>query len=146
MRFDCTRLNHLKSVLFNHFCLLKWWFFFIQPNTFLFWCFFPRNPKQFHVSMLSSYIFFYLLKNFIYLFLERGKGREKERERNIDVWEKHWLPLAHTPTRDRTRNPGTCPDWELNRPPFTLQEDTQSTEPHRSGLLIHFKETSGRMG
>ena len=33
--------------------------------------------------------FFFLLKNFIYLFLERGKGREKERERNINR-----LPLA----------------------------------------------------
>ena len=26
------------------------------------------------------------------LFLDRGKGREKERERNINVW----LPLMHT--------------------------------------------------
>ena len=25
------------------------------------------------------------LKDFMYLFLERGEGREKERERNIDV-------------------------------------------------------------
>ena len=32
--------------------------------------------------------FFRLL--FIYLFVERGEGREKERERNMDVW----LPLA----------------------------------------------------
>ena len=32
----------------------------------------------------------YVLKDFIYLFLERGEGREKERERNINVW----LPLA----------------------------------------------------
>ena len=30
-------------------------------------------------------------KNFIYLFLERGEGREKEREINIRVW----LPLMH---------------------------------------------------
>ena len=29
-------------------------------------------------------------KYFIYLFLERGEGREKERERNINVW----LPLV----------------------------------------------------
>ena len=34
--------------------------------------------------------FFYFLKRF-YLFSERGEGREKERERNINVW----LPLAH---------------------------------------------------
>ena len=29
-------------------------------------------------------------KDFTYLFLERGEGREKERERNINVW----LPLV----------------------------------------------------
>ena len=29
--------------------------------------------------------------DFIYLFLERGGGKEKEWERNINVW----LPLAH---------------------------------------------------
>ena len=27
----------------------------------------------------------------LFIFLERGKGREKKRERNINVW----LPLAH---------------------------------------------------
>ena len=27
-----------------------------------------------------------MLKYFIYLFLERGEGREKEREKNISVW------------------------------------------------------------
>ena len=32
----------------------------------------------------------YFFKDFIYLFLERGEGREKEREKNINVL----LPLA----------------------------------------------------
>ena len=32
-------------------------------------------------------------KDFIYLVLERGKGREKKRERNINVW----LLLMHPP-------------------------------------------------
>ena len=31
------------------------------------------------------------LKDFSYLFLDRGEGREKERERNMNVW----LPLVH---------------------------------------------------
>ena len=35
-------------------------------------------------------------KEGIYLFLERGEGREKERERNIDVREKHRLVASHT--------------------------------------------------
>ena len=38
-------------------------------------------------------------KDFIYLFLERGEGREKERERNINVW----LPLTCP------HNWGPCP-------------------------------------
>ena len=40
-------------------------------------------------SNLLLYIFSFF-KDFIYLFLERGEGREKERERNINVW----LPLT----------------------------------------------------
>ena len=45
---------------------------------------------------ITSFIFF---KDFIYLFLERGEGRKKERERNIDQ-----LPLACAPTRDLACN------------------------------------------
>ena len=36
-------------------------------------------------------IYFSVLNYFIYLFLERGEGREKDRERNINVC----LPLTH---------------------------------------------------
>ena len=43
-------------------------------------------------SIMLSYSFFF--KDFIYLFLERGEGRE----RSINVW----LPLMHLP-------PGTWP-------------------------------------
>ena len=39
---------------------------------------------------ITSPVIALLFKDFIYLFLERGEGREKERERNINVW----LPLA----------------------------------------------------
>ena len=44
--------------------------------------------------------------HFIYLFIylsERGEGREKERERNIDVREKHQLGASHT-----------CSNWGQN--------------------------------
>ena len=39
------------------------------------------------------------MKYSIYLFLERGEGREKERERNMDVQEKHQSDgcLSHAP-------------------------------------------------
>ena len=43
------------------------------------------------MSGLKKLWYIYFLKDFIYLFLERGEGREKGRERNINVW----LPLAH---------------------------------------------------
>ena len=46
-------------------------------------------------------------KNFIYLFLERGRERQREGR-------KHQCVVAsHTPTTgDLARNPGMCPDWE----------------------------------
>ena len=47
------------------------------------------------------------LKDFIYLFVERGEGRE----RNTNVW----LPLVHPLTGDLAHNPGMRPDWELNK-------------------------------
>ena len=66
-------------------------------------------------------------KGFIYLFLER-EGREKERERNVNVW----LPLVH-PLRHK---PGMSPDWELNWRLFGSQAGTQSTEPPQPGHLL----------
>ena len=45
-------------------------------------------------------------KDFTYLFLERGEGREKEREININMW----LPVTRPQTGDLATNPGMCPD------------------------------------
>ena len=58
----------------------------------------------------------YFFTDFIYLFLKRGEGKEKE-ERNIDVRETGISCLSHTPrlgNRAQPRNPGMCPDWESN--------------------------------
>ena len=42
---------------------------------------------------------YYFFKDLIYLFLERGGGREKERETNINVWlPLTWPPLETRPT------------------------------------------------
>ena len=50
----------------------------------------------------------YLFKDFIYLFLERGREGERQGE-------KHWLVASHTPPiQDLAHNPGVCPDWESN--------------------------------
>ena len=54
----------------------------------------------------------------ICLFLERGEGREKERER-----------ISHF------HNPATCPVWELNQRTFGSQSSGQSSEPHQAGLI-----------
>ena len=60
------------------------------------------------------------------LFLERGEGRDKERERNIDVQEIHQLVDSCTPsTGDLALNPGMCPDWESNQQCFGSQAGTQ---------------------
>ena len=69
-------------------------------------------------TKLSSLLFLgtlYFFKDFIYLFLKRGEEREKEMERNIDATKKHQLVASRTRCdQDRTRNPGTCPDWKSN--------------------------------
>ena len=57
---------------------------------------------------------------FIY-FLGRWERREKEIERNINVWEIHRLVASHmAPTRDLALNPGMHRDLELNWRPFGL--------------------------
>ena len=47
-----------------------------------------------------------------YLFIFRERGREGERER-----QKHQCVVASCvpPTRDVAHNLGMCPDWELNQ-------------------------------
>ena len=76
---------------------------------------------------------------YFYLFLERGEGMEKERERYTNMQEKHWLVASHmSPTEDLAHNLGMYPDWELNQWPLGSQASTQSTKPHQPGLIITF--------
>ena len=70
-----------------------------------------------------------IFKKILCIYFQRGEGREKERERNINVW----LPLACPPTEDLACNSGMCPDWESNERLFGLQAGAQSTEPHQPG-------------
>ena len=72
-----------------------------------------------------------MFKYFIYLFLDRREGKEKERERNINVW----LPLEHPLL-------GTWPTTEAcaltgnqTGDPFVCRCCTQSTEPHQPGMF-----------
>ena len=74
---------------------------------------------------IPSFIFLLLKNVFIYLFLERGKGREEERGRNTDGWDKHRsVAFARALTGAQTRNPGMCPvqapNWWPSRAIFLL--------------------------
>ena len=76
-------------------------------------------------SSLIVSLRFYLFFN---LFLERGEGREKERERNIRGLVKHQtVAFPMLPTRYLTCNPGS--DLELN---------SQPTEPYQPGPFSSF--------
>ena len=50
-------------------------------------------------------VFFF--KDFIYLFLDRGRKAEREEEKHQCV-----VASRTPPTGDLARNPGMCPDWE----------------------------------
>ena len=58
---------------------------------------------------------------YIYLFLDRKEGREKERERNINVW----LPLASPLLGTWPATQACALAWESNQRPFDLQASTQ---------------------
>ena len=64
-------------------------------------------------------------------FWEQGRDREREGEKHQYV-----VAFCMPPTGDLARNPGMCPDWELNQGPFGSQAGTQSTEPHQPGHII----------
>ena len=46
------------------------------------------------------------------------------------------------PTGYLARNPGMCPDWDLNRWPFDSQASAQSTEPRQPEFIVIFKKMS----
>ena len=73
--------------------------------------------KSFFKESFLQWSVLIFLKDFIYLFLEKGGGREKKRERNINVW----LPVAYPQL-----------GW--------LQGSIQSTEPYQLGLSLSYFE------
>ena len=84
-------------------------------------------------GLLTSFANFCLfLKDFIYLFLERGEGRDEERERNINVW----LPLTCPLLGTWPATQACALDLEWNQRAFGLQDGTQSIEPHQPGCLV----------
>ena len=84
------------------------------------------QPTEPHQPSQGKTFFF---KDFMYLFLDRGEGREKVRERNINVC----FPFVCPTPGNLAHNSGMCPDRESNQRPLGLQAGTQSTEPHQPG-------------
>ena len=74
----------------------------------------------------------FLKKDYIYLFLERGEGREKERERNINAW----LPLVRPLLGTWLATQAYALDWESNQLPFDLQAGTQTLSHTSQGHVL----------
>ena len=86
--------------------------------------------KILYVSKFKTYI-----NDFIYLFLD-GE-REKERERNLHSGEKpRSVASCMRPIRETDPHPKHVPWPGIKRPPFTFRGDTQPTEAHWSGLKL----------
>ena len=82
-------------------------------------------------------LFFLRFYLFIYLFIYLEREREGERD-----GEKRQCVVAYCmpPPEDLAHNPGICPDWESNPPPFASQACAWSTELHKPGLQLGFLE------
>ena len=70
-------------------------------------------------------------KDFVYLLLERGEGREKDQ---------YMVAFCVPPTGDLACNPGTCPDQKSKQQSFGSQAGTQSADPHHPGINKVFGE------
>ena len=86
---------------------------------------------------LSSFFwipFFLVLfkKDFIYLFLDRGEGREKEMERNINVC----LSLMYLLLGPGLQPSARCPEWESVTLWFSGQHSTHRATPARAILVV----------
>ena len=88
-----------------------------------------------------------IFKDFIYLFLGRGEGRENDRERNIDVWEKHQFIASCMPqqgTWSATQTSAVTGNWTGNllvcKPAFNpLSHSSQGRKQYftkKSGIVI----------
>ena len=88
------------------------------------------------------YIFFFLLIMFCVFFLEKWEGEEREKARNINMREEHWLVAFQMyPDWDQTHNLGMCPDWESNLWPIGSQDDAQPSHTSQ-GVFCKFQRTS----
>lgn len=90
------------------------------------------------IFCLNLHLFFTLFSFILsWLILESRGETGRDRERNVSVRNIDQSPVTGTPDGDRTPSPSMCPDQESNLPPFGLQDDATTTEPHLPGLNLH---------
>ena len=70
------------------------------------------------------------LKKILFIFRERGREGERDKEKHQCVVASHTPPPG-----DLVPNPGMCTDWELNQQHFGSQAHVQSTELHLPRLV-----------
>ena len=70
----------------------------------------------------------------------RERGKERGRQKNINVRETHQLVACHMclDQGDSTCNPGMCPDWKSDLQPVSYRTMPQPTKPPQPGLEIAF--------
>ena len=85
---------------------------------------------MFFLSFDSCIILHRFLKRF-YLYSFREKGKEGEREGEKHRWGRETSIGCFNPACYSA----ICPDQELNRQPFGLQDNAQPTEPHGQGYI-----------
>ena len=85
--------------------------------------------------MLYLILLRFFFEKTIYLFIFRQKGKKEERER-----EKHQCVVASRmpPPGDLACHPGMWPDWESNWQPFGSKASAQSIKPHQPEIIKVF--------
>ena len=78
------------------------------------------SPTLSKINKTYLWVRVFLKKVFIYLFLERGEGGEKERERNISVW----LPLTRPLLGTWPTTQACAPTGNWTKQPFGSQAST----------------------
>ena len=80
----------------------------------------------------------------VFIYFGGGEGKEKERERNICVWEIHVLVASHmSPNRQPGPTSQVCALTGNQTCDLALQDNAQPTEAHESGLIIyHFEKAN----
>ena len=102
----------------------------------------PGSHSIFLSLIDVSFLLFFFLRFYLFIFRERGSDGEREGE-------KHWCMrdtlvscLSLTPKGGPGQQPGHVPWPGIERWPFSSQAGAQFTEPHQPGLTSMFLSLS----